>query len=32
VKSDVQALFFRRFLLGQQKKATRPPGRIPGAR
>ncbi|HSV71792.1 MAG TPA: hypothetical protein VLI72_16920 [Methylibium sp.] len=27
----VQALFFGDFLLSQQKKVTRPPGRIPGA-
>jgi hypothetical protein len=27
----VRALFFGDFLLGQQKKVTRPPGRIPGA-
>jgi hypothetical protein len=27
----VRALFFGDFLLGQQKKVTRPPGRNPGA-
>ncbi len=27
----IQALFFGDFLLGLQKKVTRPPGRIPGA-
>jgi hypothetical protein len=26
-----QALFFGDFLLGQQKKVTRQPGRLPGA-
>jgi len=26
----IEALFFGDFLLGQQKKVTRPPGRIPG--
>jgi len=29
--SRLEALFFGDFLLGQQKKVTRPPGRIPGA-
>jgi hypothetical protein len=29
--AGVQALFFGDFLLGQQKKVTRPPGRNPAA-
>jgi hypothetical protein len=30
-QANVEALFFGDFLLSQQKKVTRPPGRNPGA-